>query len=40
MRFIAVNKDRAVFEHILNHVGEDARGRWFARARDPSDPWA
>ena len=39
MRFIAVNKDRAVIERILKHIGEDARGRWFARARDPCDLW-
>jgi len=37
MRFIAVIKDRAVIEYILKHIDEDARGRWFARARDPCD---
>jgi hypothetical protein len=36
MRFIAVIKDRAVIERILKHSGEDARGRWFARARAPA----
>ncbi|MFO0624118.1 MAG: hypothetical protein U0325_00760 [Polyangiales bacterium] len=40
MRFIAVIKDRAVIERILKHIGEDARGRWFARARDPCELWA
>lgn len=40
MRFITVIKDRALIERILKHIGEDTRGRWFARARDPCDPWA
>jgi hypothetical protein len=40
MRFIAVIKDRAVIERIVKHIGNDARGRRFARARDPCDPWA
>jgi hypothetical protein len=40
MRFITVIKDHAFIERILNHSGEDARGQWFARARDPCDPWA
>jgi hypothetical protein len=40
MRFIAVIKDRAVIEHILKHIGEDAEEPKFARARDPCDLWA
>jgi hypothetical protein len=40
MRFIAVIKDRAVIEHILKHIGEDAEEPRFARARDPCDLWA
>ncbi len=40
MRFIAVIKDRAVIERILNHIGEDAEEPRFARARDPCALWA
>ncbi|MFO0631012.1 MAG: hypothetical protein U0325_36035 [Polyangiales bacterium] len=40
MRLIAVIKDGAVIERICKHIGEDARGRWFARGRDPCEPWA
>jgi hypothetical protein len=37
MRFIAVIKDCAVIERILNHIGDDAEEPRFARARDPCD---
>jgi hypothetical protein len=40
MRFIAVIRDRAVIERILQHIGEDAEEPRFARARDPCDLWA
>jgi hypothetical protein len=40
MRFIAVIKDRAVIERILQHIGEGAEEPRFARARDPCDLWA
>jgi hypothetical protein len=36
----AFTPDRAVIRRNLKHIGEDARGRWYARARDPCDPWA
>ncbi len=39
-RFIAVIKDRAVIERILQHIGEDAEESRIARARDPCDLWA
>jgi hypothetical protein len=37
MRFIALDKDRAVIEQILKHIGEDTKEPWFARTRDPCD---
>jgi hypothetical protein len=40
MRFIAVIKDCAVIDRILKHIGEDADGPRFARARDPCELWA